>query len=112
MFLNEMETEKQNTVIEWFKQNKTLILNDVIKGRGQFSVEWYLVAQKVATNSRWVLKNINEVLQHYAVGEVEVSPRGSITLGSVLVQRKGGDGGRDTAKMLQFKLNPASLFEL
>jgi hypothetical protein len=27
------------------------------------------------------------------------------------VQRKGGDGGRETAKMLQFKINPALLFE-
>jgi len=112
MFLNEMEIEKQDIVINWFKQNKTLILNDIIKGRGQFSVEWYLVAQKVTTNSRWVLKNINEVLQHYSVGEVKVSPRGSIKIGSVLAQRKGGDGGRDTAKMLQFKLNPASLFDI
>lgn len=80
--------------------------------RGQFSAEWVLVAQKVDKNSRWVLKNINEILQHYAVGEVKVSPKGSITLGSVLIQRKGGDGGRETAKMLQFKLDPTSLFEL
>ena len=112
MFLSEMETEKQDTVINWFKQNKTLILSDIIKGRGQFSAEWVLVAQKAETNSRWVLKNINEVLQHYAVGEVKVSPRGSLTLGSVLIQRKGGDGGRDTAKMLQFKLDPTSLFNI
>lgn len=110
MFLNEMEIEKQKIVIEWFKQNKTLILSDIIRGRGLFSAEWVLVAQKVETNSRWVLRNINEVLQHYAVGEVQVSPRGSIMLGSVLVQRKGGDGGRDTAKMLQFKIDPTSLF--
>jgi len=27
------------------------------------------------------------------------------------MQRKGGDGGRNTANMLQFKLNPAELFE-
>lgn len=112
MFLNEMETERQNTVIDWFRQNKTLILSDIIKGRGQFSAEWVLVAQKVNANSRWVLKNINEVLQHYAMGDVRVSPRGSIILGSVLVQRKGGDGGRETAKMLQFKLDPASLFDV
>ncbi len=112
MFLSEMEKEKQDAVLEWFSQNKTLILSDIIKGRGQFSAEWVLVAQKVAQNSRWVLKNINEVLQHYAVGEVEISPKGSIRLGGVLIQRKGGDGGRDTAKMLQFKLDPAGLFNL
>ncbi len=110
MFLSEMEPEKQNAVIDWFKQNKTLVLTDIIKGRGLFSAEWVLVAQKVK-NSRWVLKNINEVLQHYAAGEVIVSPKGSIKLGGVTIQRKGGDGGRDTAKMLQFKLDPTSLFD-
>ncbi|MCF6181220.1 hypothetical protein [Lutibacter sp.] len=26
------------------------------------------------------------------------------------MQRKGGDGGRKTAQMLQFKINPAELF--
>ena len=112
MFLTEMDPEKQNTVIKWFQQNKTLILSDIIKGRGQFSAEWVLVAQKTDTGSRWVLKNINEVLQHYAEGDVKVSPRGSITLGGVSIQRKGGDGGRETAKMLQFKLDPTSLFEI
>jgi hypothetical protein len=28
------------------------------------------------------------------------------------MQRKGGDGGRETAKMLQFKINPAELFDM
>lgn len=112
MFMNEMEPEKQAAVVDWFKQNKTLVLSDIIKGRGQFAAEWVLVAQKTAVNSRWVLKNINEVLQHYAVGEVAITKRGSIALGGVLIQRKGGDGGRDTAKMLQFKLDPTSLFHI
>ena len=112
MFLDEMELNKQNAVIEWFRQNRTLILSDIIRGRGKFSAEWVLVAQKVETNSRWVLKNINEVLQHYAEGNIEVSKKGSIKFGNVLVQRKGGDGGRDTAKMLQFKLDPTSLFDI
>ena len=112
MFLSEMEIEKQNLVIAWFKQNKTLILSDIIKGRGQFSAEWVLVAQKTSTNSRWILKNINEALQHYAQGDVRISPRGSLNIGNVLMQRKGGDGGRDTAKMLQFKINPAELFDI
>ncbi|MFC1932067.1 hypothetical protein ACFLXU_00335 [Chloroflexota bacterium] len=26
------------------------------------------------------------------------------------MQRKGGDGGRETSKMLQFKINPVELF--
>ncbi len=39
-------SEIENSVINWFKQNKTLILNDIIKGRGRFSAEWVLVAQR------------------------------------------------------------------
>lgn len=112
MFMTEMNKQEQEAVIEWFKENKMLVLSDIIKGRGQFSAEWVLVAQKAEGESRWVLKNINEVLQHYSEGKVEISPRGSINLGSVLIQRKGGDAGRDSAKMLQFKVDPTSLFDI
>lgn len=111
MFFNEMTSAEQQIIISWFKTNKTLILSDIIKGRGQFSAEWVLVVQCVGENCRWILKNINEALQHYSNAEVEFSPRGSLNIGLVGMQRKGGDGGRDTAKMLQFKLDPISLFE-
>ena len=112
MFLTEFSVEEQNLVLDWFKKNKTLILSDVIKGRGQFSAEWVLVAQKNDYNARWVLVNINQALQHYSVGDVVISARGSLYLGKVTMQRKGGDGGRPTACMLQFKLNPAELFDI
>ncbi len=111
MFLDEMTLQERNLILEWFTRNKMLVLSDIIKGRGQFSAEWVLVAQKVDNNARWVLKNINEALQHYSEGDVSMTPRGSIKMGRVTVQRKGGDGGRDTANMLQFKLDPIELFE-
>jgi hypothetical protein len=41
-----------------------------------------------------------------------MSPKGSINIGRVGVQRKGGDNGRETANMLQFKLDPTSLFNI
>ncbi|MCQ2441229.1 MAG: type II restriction endonuclease [Clostridia bacterium] len=110
MFLDEMTENDRNCILNWFLKNKTLVLSDIIKGRGKFSAEWILVAQKVDKNARWVLKNINYALQHYSTGDVCMSPRGSIVIGKVTVQRKGGDNGRDTAKMLQFKLDPSELF--
>lgn len=112
MFLNEMDRKKQDTIIKWFDHNKTLILSDIIKGRGKFSAEWVLVVQKTSSENRWVLKNVNEVLQHYSDGETKISPRGSINIGRITVQRKGGDGGRETANMLQFKLDPTELFNI
>lgn len=111
MFIDELTTQEQHLLLEWFSNNKTLILSDIIKGRGQFSAEWILVAQRLNNNARWILVNINQALQHYSEGEVRVSPRGSIYIGRVTVQRKGGDNGRDTANMLQFKLDPTQLFE-
>lgn len=112
MFVDEFTQEEQNLLLSWLATNKTLILSDIIKGRGQFSAEWILVAQKLDNNVRWVLVNINQALQHYSTGNVRISPKGSIYIGNVTMQRKGGDGGRDTANMLQFKLDPTQLFNI
>lgn len=111
MFIDEFSPHQQHIILNYFQTNKLLILSDIIKGRGEFAAEWVLVAQKTPQYARWVLKNINQVLQHYATGEVTISPKGSLLIGKVTMQRKGGDGGRETAKMLQFKLNPAELFD-
>lgn len=112
MFIDEFTDNEQNSLLRWFKDNKTLVLSDIIKGRGKFSAEWILVAQKLDNNARWVLVNINQALQHYSKGDVLISPKGSIYIGNVTIQRKGGDNGRDTANMLQFKLDPSQLFEI
>ena len=89
-----------------------LIVSDVLKGRGRFSAEWMLVIQKTAQNARWVLKPMNIVLNHYASGDLLITKQGNLRMGRITVQRKGGDGGRKTAQMLQFKINPAELFDL
>lgn len=111
MFIDEFDIEDQEKVINFFVKNKTLILCDIIKGRGKFAAEWMLVAQKTE-NPRWVLKPINVVLNHYGSGDVKITPRGSIKLGKVTIQRKGGDNNRKTANMLQFKINPTELFDI
>ena len=111
MFINEFTIDEQKLLLEWFTKNKTLILTDIIKGRGKYSAQWVLVAQKVNNDARWILVSINQALQHYSNGDVRISPKGSIYIGNVTVQRKGGDNGRDTANMLQFKLDPTQLFK-
>lgn len=112
MTLHEITKEEQTKVLNWFISNKVLIVSDIMRGRGEFCAEWVLVAQKVKSNARWVLKNINEVMQYYSQGNIEISPRGSIKIGKITVQRKGGDNGRNTANMLQFKIDPIDLFNL
>jgi len=41
---------------------------------------------------------------------VRITNQGSLKIGKITMQRKGGDAGRGSAKMLQFKINPVELF--
>jgi hypothetical protein len=111
MFANEFTLDEQENILDWLNKNKSLIVSDILKGRGQFSAEWMLVAQKIKENSRWILKPMNFCLNHYGNGNIEITKQGNFKIGRITMQRKGGDNGRNTAKMLQFKINPAELFD-
>lgn len=111
MFANEFSLKEQSEILNWLEKNKSLIVSDILKGRGQLSAEWMLVAQKVEENSRWILKPINFCLNYFGNGAIEITKQGNFKIGRITMQRKGGDNGRDTAKMLQFKINPAELFD-
>jgi len=112
VFLDELYSEDQKIIVNFFTKNKFLIVSDILKGRGIFSAGWMLVAQKSVNNSRWILKSINEVMNYFGDGEVYITNKGSLRIGVITMQRKGGDGGRPTANMLQFKINPAELFNI
>ena len=111
MFANEFEPYEQELMLKWLKKNQIMIVSDILKGRGEFAAEWILVAQKVAQKARWVLKPMNYCLNFFGNGDIKITDRGNWHIGRITMQRKGGDGGRDTAKMLQFKINPAELFD-
>lgn len=111
-YINEFSVKNQKLILNWITNNKSLIANDIIKGRGKFSAEWMLVALKVEKDAKWVLKPINVVINHYLQGEVLITKQGNIRIGNIGMQRKGGDNGRKTAQMLQFKIDPTQLFDL
>ena len=112
MFANEFSQNEQTQILKWLNENKSLIVSDILKGRGQFAAEWILVAQKLKESSRWILKPMNYCLNYFGNGAVEITPRGNFKIARITMQRKGGDGGRITANMLQFKINPAALFDV
>ena len=113
MFANELTESEQQLLLNFFNDNKTLIISDILKGRGKLSAEWMLVILKLknAENIKWALEPINKVLNHFGNGEILITPRGSFKIGKITVQRKGGDNGRESANMLQFKINPAELVD-
>ncbi len=113
MFMNEFTNDEQKFVVDFIKANQSLIISDILKGRGQFSAEWMLVILKVKEKEeKWALKPMNFCLNLFGNGNVEITKQGSIKIGKITIQRKGGDGGRKTAQMLQFKINPCLIFDI
>ena len=101
--------------INFFIKNKLLIIADILKGRGKFSAEWYLVIHRHKKTKKIIkncIKPMNKVMSFFGSGSIDITPKGSLKIGKITMQRKGGDDGEDTAKMLQFKINPALAFQI
>ncbi|MBL7147534.1 MAG: type II restriction endonuclease [Nanoarchaeota archaeon] len=112
MLLTEMSTDDQEKIIKFFNKNKILTISDVLKGRDKFAADWILVIlRKDGDSYEWVLKDINTVMNVFGQGDVRITKQGSLKIGQIGMQRKGGDAGRESAKMLQFKINPCLLFD-
>jgi len=111
MFLDEMDARTQKLIVDFFSDKKILIVSDILKGSDEFPAGWMMVVlKKKNENPEWVLKHINYVLNIFGSGDVRITDRGSLRIGKITMQRKGGDSGRETSKMLQFKINPVELF--
>lgn len=110
MFIDEFEQDEQKLLLDFFQKNMIMIISDVIRGRGRFAAEWTLVINK-SDGYKWRLMAVNEAVSIYAGDcNARMTSSGNIKLGNISLQRKGGDGGADTANMLQFKSNPMILF--
>ena len=57
----------------------------------------------------WALLPMSLVMNFYGNGIVRITSKGSLKIGKIGTQRKGGDAGRPTAQMLQFKINPVEI---
>lgn len=111
MYINEFEKETQTKIVDFFEMNRETIVSDLIEGDGRDSAKWFLVAWKNADKPKWTLRSTADTIRFFSEGKVEITRAGNLKIGRITMQRKGGDGGRETAKMLQFKLNPTQLFD-
>jgi hypothetical protein len=111
LFFDEMPLTIQEKIIKFFQKNRIIIISDTIKGRGGLSADWMLVTRLNRENetTTWILKDINVVMNFFGSGEVCVSPKGSLYIGKITMQRKGGTP--DPTK-LQFKIKPCQLFKV
>ncbi|MDY6866104.1 MAG: hypothetical protein SVY15_09080 [Halobacteriota archaeon] len=92
------------------RDKRRLFLDD-LKGRGGLSADWMLVTRynKQDQTTTWIFKDINTATNFFGGGDVRISPKGSLYIGKITMQRKGGTP--DPTK-LQFKIKPCELFKL
>ena len=111
MYLNEFDPAVQKAVVDFFTANKDEIVSDLFAGDGIHAAGWVMVAFKATDKPRWVIRSSADTIKFFGEGKVEITRAGNLKIGRVTMQRKGGDGGRETAKQLQFKINPVQLFD-
>ncbi len=111
VFIDEMPENIQKKIISFFENNKILVISDILKGRGGLSADWILVTRydKNDDSTKWILIDINRAMNFYGSGNVMLSPHGSLYIGKITMQRKGGTP--DPTK-LQFKFKPCELFNI
>lgn len=110
IFLTDLKEEEQNKMVDFFEKNKILIVADLFKGRDSFPASWLLLYQK--NIKVWTLLPMSVVMNFYGNGPVRVTREGSLKIGRIGMQRKGGDNGRPSATMLQFKINPCEIVKV
>lgn len=111
MYLNELDEKTQQAVVDFFTANKDEIVSDLLAGDGIHAAEWMMVTYNATDKPKWIIRSSADVIKFYSEGPVELTKTGNLKIGRITMQRKGGDNGRDTAKMLQFKINPVQLFD-
>ncbi len=111
MYLTELTPAEQAAVLDFFSSKRDEIISDLFSGDGAHAADWIMVAFKSTANTRWIIRSLADAIKHFADGKVEITRAGNLKIGRITMQRKGGDGGRETAKMLQFKINPVHLFD-
>jgi len=110
MFLDELNDIQKNKIINFFETNKIMVVTDLFRGRGSFQASWFLLYKKKL--KIWTLLPMSVVMNYYGNGEVRITKQGSLKIGKIGMQRKGGDNGRPSSTMLQFKIDPCEIVKV
>ena len=106
MFLPELPGKNFKAIIEFFTANKLEVITDLLAGRAPDKAEWFLAVNR--SNNSSTMRPMQAAIEFYAEGPVTLTLRGSLAIGRITAQRKGGDKGAPSANDLQFKFNPNS----
>jgi hypothetical protein len=110
-FLNELPKQTQNLIREFFNVNREKILKDIFIDDEE--IEFFIVVKLECDRVYYYLVPTKNVLIVYGTGNTTITPRGSLQIGKVVIQRKSGNhhtpcGWADgSASQLQFKIKPS-----
>ena len=110
--MNEIPDARCADVLEFLNKNKSKIIKNVVSGTGKAAAKWMLIVEeRNGSPYRSVMVPIKSVIKHCS-GNASITKNGVIRLGRITIQRKGGDAGKKTAQMLQFKFSPKDMFDI
>lgn len=113
IFADELSITERDSVLEFLSSKKDQIAHTIFCGDGKFQPEWFLLVHKIESAPKVYLYNIEKYMKFFVGDSPEstasITNKGCFRLGRVTIQRKGGDRGRKSATMLQFKLNPVEI---
>lgn len=109
-FMDELDEKESCAIINFFTKNKDRILHDIFIGRGEHPANWLLIAQYEKNKfSKYKMITMQEAIDFFGNGNIGITKCKSIKIGKITLQRKGGNGGGPTARLLQFKIKPREI---
>lgn len=113
MFIDEFDQNERYWLKVWLEQHRIDVMKLILQGDGEIKPNWLLISNQVEDNTKWELVSMNDAIKFYSeycTYSIKETKKGNLKIGKVTMQRKGGDAGRKTANMLQFKLDPMEIF--
>jgi hypothetical protein len=100
---------KQQLIVDFLNAKKTLLIDDVVRGRGSLSADYIVVTRQAGISKEVHLCKASDAVNYLQQGDIKKSPRGSIEFGKLTIQRYGGS---PSPELLQFKIKPSLLFDV
>ena len=122
VMLNQTSKSSQTELLDFFAQFQKQIISHILRGKelSALKADWLLFHEAkdeswkmhVGDKKFWRLYPIEKIIECCLRKKPVINENGNLILGiGLTMQRKGGDGGKDSANDLQFKIDPVEIIK-
>ncbi len=122
VFFDEVSTDEATTVLDFFGQVQPHVISSILAGKAGVALraDWLMLHEakdekwheRIGNRDFWKMYPMAKVIDICCTVPPAITADGGLRLGlGITMQRKGGDGGRESANDLQFKMNPRAILE-